>query len=346
MREKQSELGVASLVLGIIGMLTACISIGVFPSLVGLGLGIAGCCSRNRAKGTAVAGLVCSIIGVLASAVFIFVMQLVPYMNKAEQANSAIETSVGQTTSSDAVQTTSSNAKGAEVTASENPQQTEPIETAKPEPTVEILFRDIPWGTSYTEVDKTLSQFEMWNLSGDGYKTYSVDEVLLGDYKGINFECSDINIIANTYSGEVDVAGYKTSETELYFAYVPVDGVLTKTEDDSSLYGARYVFEAQNLDEMYADLTRKLTSLYGAPSDVKKQGDKYTYTYWYGANDTELVLKSTNWNDETGVFKDEIVIAYAWRKGDELLQNASDILKQEAIDKEAAVYGNDTTDGL
>jgi len=29
-----------------------------------------------------------------------------------------------------------------------------------------------------------------------------------------------------------------------------------------------------------------------------------------------------------------------------MLQEASDILKQEAIDKEASVYGNDSTGGL
>lgn len=55
-------------------------------------------------------------------------------------------------------------------------------------------------------------------------------------------------------------------------------------------------------------------------------------------NDSILVLRSQDTsNDTTDLFSDEITISYAWMKGDELLQNASDCLKQEALKKEKII---------
>lgn len=229
--------------------------------------------------------------------------------------------------------------------------ETDTIEEDTEKYSDEILFNDIEWGTNYTNVDSVLSSLSLINISGEDYKTMSVDDIILGDYKGIDFEYDDINIIASALNGETDVAGYTTREVQLHFAYIPVDGVLDKTEENSSLYGAQYFFDTQNLQEMSQDLTNKLSSTYGESDDVKTDvdmwGNEYTYTYWYGQNDTVVVLKTVDTtNDTSGMYEDEIIISYVWLKGDELLQNASDILKQEAIDNEESVYGNESTDGL
>lgn len=216
----------------------------------------------------------------------------------------------------------------------------------------EITFRDISWGTSYTTVNDAHGEWSLMPMSGDWCVTPSVDAVLMDNsYEGIDFEYTDINIVASALNGELDVAGYTTSELWLYFSYTSSDGILSKEESDSALYGATYKFETKNLEEMAADLTAKLSSIYGDPErsavDTDIWGNKYTYTYWSGANDTELCLKKTDSiNDSTGFYNDEIAISYAWRKGDELLQEASDILAQEAIDAESSVYGNSNTNGL
>lgn len=215
----------------------------------------------------------------------------------------------------------------------------------------EIIFREIPWGTNYTEVFSQLQSMKLLNISGENYKTMSADEILFGDYKGLDFDFTDINVIAYALNGETEVAGYTTSEINLYFSYVPVDGVITKEENDTSLYGAQYIFESQNLTEMYADLTEKLISLYGEPAEVTTETDiydnLYTYTHWYGQNDTEVVLKSVDaTNDTTGYYKNEIYISYVWRYGDTMLQEASDILQKVEEEKEAEVYNNDDTNGL
>lgn len=215
----------------------------------------------------------------------------------------------------------------------------------------EILFMDIPYGTSFTKVNEMHGELGLFALAGDSYKTFSTDEILLGDYKGIDFEYGDINIIGCCYDGKIDVAGYKTKETQLYFAYNIVNNELPKTEDESSFYGGRYVFGTEDLNGMYTDLKNKLTSLYGEPSKITNETDifkiEYTYTWWYGQNDTVLVLKTQNTeNDTTDLYNDEITISYAWLNGDVLLQQASDLLKQQEKEKEQSNYGSGNTEGL
>lgn len=242
-----------------------------------------------------------------------------------------------------------------EVAVSEKKDELQKTETATETETPisdkEILFMDIPWGTSFTDVDKSHGELDLWGITGEGYMTYSVDEIILGDYQGIEFEYDDINIIGNAFNGETEVAGYTTSEVSLYFAYNIVDGKLNKIEEESSLYGARYVFLTENLQETSNDLKQKITSIYGEPqketTDTDIYDNQYTYTYWYGQNSTVLVMKTQNSeNDTTDLYEDEITLAYAWLKGDELLQSASDYLKEEAIEKEQENYGNENTDGL
>lgn len=239
------------------------------------------------------------------------------------------------------------------------------IEEPTPEPTIEndeieepinicdkeILFMNIPWGTSFTEVNDMHGELGLWGLNGDVFKTFSVYDIIIGEYEGIDFEYSDINIIGNCSNSELEVAGYTTTDVSLYFAYDIVNGSLPKTENESSLYGGQYVFSTENLDGMYSDLKEKLISLYGEPNKTTYKTDyldlSYKYTWWFGKNDTVLVLKSQNAsNDTTDLFNDEITISYAWMKGDELLKDASNLLKKETLKKEESNYGSNNTAGL
>ena len=339
-QKKQSGLGIASLVLGIGGAMTTCIIVGIIPCFIGLILAIISLCDKSRRKETAIAGLVCSICGIVIFILFLFLF----ITNIGVDGNM-----VGDRT----IRTEEVLIENSANTGNVEEQETS---VADPENNVElfekeILFCDVPWGTSYTKTDELLGELGMWSMSGENFKTMSVDDIVLRDYKGIDFEYSDINIISPTHNGEISVAGYMTSSVYLYFAFVPVDGVLTKTEEDSALYGAQYKFDTKNLQEMSTDLNNKLVSLYGPPqkenSDSDLWGNKYKYTYWYGANDTAVVLRTVDTsNDSTNLYEDEIVISYVWLEGDRLLQEASDILKKEAIEKEAEAYGNHITDGL
>jgi hypothetical protein len=66
-------LAIASMVLGIIGLVLACLSIGLFPAIIGLALGIVSLATHRGGHGMAIAGVVTSAIAV-AIAVIILIM--------------------------------------------------------------------------------------------------------------------------------------------------------------------------------------------------------------------------------------------------------------------------------
>ena len=66
---KQSGWGIASLVCGIVGILLACVAIGVVPAIIGLVCAIIALTKKWKGHGTAIAGLACSIVAII---IFIF----------------------------------------------------------------------------------------------------------------------------------------------------------------------------------------------------------------------------------------------------------------------------------
>lgn len=215
----------------------------------------------------------------------------------------------------------------------------------------EILFKDIPWGTSYKEAKNILSDNDWYVMHHDHMKTYSVDDILLGDYEGIDFDNAGFNMVAYPFSNnEIDVAGYTTSNLCLYLAFPVIDGKLIQDEENAMLYGARYEFEPEDFEKMYDDLTSKLSSLYGEPASLEEETDwldiKTICTVWEGSNGTYVSLVGEDVDEEADLWDDSLCISYAWRGGDDLLTTASEALKNEALEKEASVYGNDDFSGL
>ena len=75
MEEKRtSGLGIASLILGIIGLLLSCLAIGIFPCIIALILAIIGITNKKTKNGTCIGGLVCSVIGI---GIFLIVVLLI-----------------------------------------------------------------------------------------------------------------------------------------------------------------------------------------------------------------------------------------------------------------------------
>lgn len=120
---KQSGFGIASLVLGIISIVTVCIVIGIVPAVLGLIFAIIALCQKNKKKETAIAGLICSLVGI---ALFIVIVIIVNRGNSDKTTNS--------TTASAAQETV------AEVEKLNTPEPTAeptPTEAPTPEPTPE-----------------------------------------------------------------------------------------------------------------------------------------------------------------------------------------------------------------
>lgn len=70
---KENGFGIASMILGIIGLLfSCCYGIGFFPALLGTLFGAIGLAQKEQSHSTAIAGLTCSIITIPLSIVAIF----------------------------------------------------------------------------------------------------------------------------------------------------------------------------------------------------------------------------------------------------------------------------------
>lgn len=66
---KQSKFGIVSLVCGIVGILLACVAIGAVPAIIGLVCAVIAFTQKGKRHGTAIAGLICSIIAII---IFVF----------------------------------------------------------------------------------------------------------------------------------------------------------------------------------------------------------------------------------------------------------------------------------
>lgn len=63
--QKQSGLGIAGMVIGIIALLLACLVFGGFLGIIGIILSIVGACQKDRKHGTAIAGIVLNAIAII-----------------------------------------------------------------------------------------------------------------------------------------------------------------------------------------------------------------------------------------------------------------------------------------
>ncbi len=205
----------------------------------------------------------------------------------------------------------------------------------------EIKFRGVDWGISYSETVDQLTDFGVrWESpeTVDGRKIKSLINNKWSDYYDYKSACK----VDAVSTKEKKVAGYDISSVKLYFAYIPNEkGEITHSADDTSFFMAQYKINPTDLDGVYGDLKEKLTSLYGKPAKEDSDGFviHYNYCYWYGANDTMVVIVTDD-NYEC------IYINYVWNNGEKLMDQANAIQHQAEIDKEKEKFGTDNTDGL
>ena len=237
------------------------------------------------------------------------------------------------------------------ITLSEKQHPT-PLPSITPKPTIMqdnklITFRDAPWGISFTEAEQLFPEYQLSSaFTGENMRVYPIEEIVTDECKH-DYEYNDINIPAYCYEHEFQVAGYTTSGIHLYFAYTPVDGILTHKEEDTALYAAKYEFEPANIDYVADDLTRKLSSIYGEPDKDGARSSysfNYTWTLWWGKDHTAVALtkKIPNKSSSNG----EIWISYYTTDGFDWLQTASDAEKERLLRLENAAAESGDTSGL
>lgn len=202
-----------------------------------------------------------------------------------------------------------------------------------------ILFRDIEWGASLPEaLDGMPEGVKFFNIEpgtsvtvyGEMFDTHNFH--LDGDIIGY------VSAMSSSLEG-IKIAGYELSGIIMRFAFVPdEDGLLIQDDQHTKLYFAQYKLSPKDLDAAYADLTEKLSSLYGEPDSVTSENylvDK-NYTAWEGADNTILVLYSEVYPSGSKY----IEIRYGTLDGDEWMQQAYDaLIKQESIDAVSNIDG-------
>lgn len=211
----------------------------------------------------------------------------------------------------------------------------------------EILFNEIPWKSNFTQSEEKMKK-------NDGYKNGAIFKgvihspyyFLCGNGKK-NYEGSDyseIGGITRTVFDEMKIAGYNVSDCAMCFVGIEKNGVYILSDEDSILYAACYTIESTNVKTTKEDLKIKISSIYGDP-DKTMEIEPYAnapiteeFIYWYGANDTVLVLSS----DEGG----RITLSYVWLGGEELLKNALDSVENAQSESEEGIYGDGNTNGL
>lgn len=228
---------------------------------------------------------------------------------------------------------------------SEIKQEAATIGAEKPE----ILFHEVPWGSDLITGNKSLKEREEIDISLGMMNTPISISFILGirtkfdtrytDYSGID----NIGGIAIVLNKEMKVAGYNVEDCTLLFAAIEKDGEYILTNEDSALYAARYKIKPIDCETAKEDLKTKISSIYGEPDSTKgiasseNSEEANEYIYWYGANNTVLVLSSLD---------GRITISYVWLGGEELLNAALDNAEKKLSEDTESIYGNGNTDGL
>lgn len=201
---KQSGFGIASLVLGIVSILLACVGIGIFPAILGIILAIIGLVVKDRKRGTAIAGLICSIVGVVFF-LFAFLVADSILSSVDEESPKKVETVEQSEVEADS-ESANADDSSEEVTEVDNSFSVgEVVETSDfrisflsaEEYVSDNQFIQPKEGYAYykmefefeniSDSDKSVSSMIGWNCYADSYKA---DQTWIGDDKGLDASLS------------------------------------------------------------------------------------------------------------------------------------------------------------
>lgn len=229
----------------------------------------------------------------------------------------------------------------------------------------EILFRNLPWGSSAKFVNNEMRKDGMGlSLSDPDITGVQLCKQLISDRYGMWTMESGVTAISITNNPPINVAGYKPLNVSMLFVYRPQNNKIVVIDEYAALYAGVYTFEPQSMDKMFADLKGKLTLLYGK---CKYEGDdkildslfgERTHYSW-GLSATEtfaiweteseyLILTGKDYPDDNDsvYYSDAIQIVYFTKHGDEWIQDAIVAKNAEKMDDEKQRYNNGNTNGL
>lgn len=228
-----------------------------------------------------------------------------------------------------------------------------------------ITFRGIPWSTSISTFleDRYHNPYSSWwggstKIPKDGDYDTGVSSIYsIAYYLSCPYEVEYISY--DTYSsapgrvlewwswneGELTVAGYDVSQTDLYFMQpVNEDGTVDHTPENAYFYMAKYYID-DNLDRIsnYDDLTDKLNNLYG--DYLYELFDSEVIRMWTDESNNAVVLvrHDTSWE-----YLDEIEIIYMSGTAMDDIQSLNTALynEQTILDGNQRQENSNNVDGL
>lgn len=216
---------------------------------------------------------------------------------------------------------------------------------------VEILFNEVHFGSCLLDTINMLKKEDLMELSNFIMPEPVSVNSMLGIKVPLDDRFYDNKYYNNNVGGVVrpsksgiSVAGYETEDCILLFSAIEKDGDYILSDEYSALYAAEYTIKPNNIKDAKEDLKTKIASIYGEPDSIREiEPNVYTvetieYIYWYGANDTVLVLYVDDY--------DVLHISYVWLGGEDLLSAALNYAENQLSESAESVYGNGDTSGL
>ncbi|MBP3649603.1 MAG: hypothetical protein J6K73_07465 [Clostridia bacterium] len=205
-----------------------------------------------------------------------------------------------------------------------------------------ILFRGIQWGATVSDASKGLPEgVKMYATRVKEYwypMASTMFDENMNDYYKAELGCYEY--AQSSTLENVKVAGYNISDLNLYYVYtLGENGLLIKDDAHTALVYAYYKLEPKDPEAVYADLVKKLTSLYGDVDEHQKKSPYIVYeqNLWYGADGTMVSLVKEDYPSGSHY----IYIKYGYSGADDLVAKAYD-----AVVLEEMLNAASNTDGL
>lgn len=215
----------------------------------------------------------------------------------------------------------------------------------------EILFRDIPWGSSTNYIEKSVRDF------AGGYDS-TLDDMPMPYWPEDPFDIFSANTPyaagwqVYTYTDQLKVAGYPVISVDAYCHYGVKDGYLSKDKNDGQFYQAIYTFDVINIADAYTDLKGKLDHLYGPGTESIENGSGAMYgnsgkteydqttkfTVWFGDDDTAAMLccSTSSLGIEQDMWHNNLTLRYGKTDCRLALESVASTIKNEQMIAEVA----------
>lgn len=226
----------------------------------------------------------------------------------------------------------------------------------------DILFRNLPWGASADVVLEKLVADGMADRNTDIendtyiYAWKIAEDMYIQSNAGANISIYD-------FPTNFTVAGYPLSAAQIYCPFGYSKNSVDRSIKGTQLMLAEMTFDVADIDLVYADLTNKLTSLYGTPEEVVDNnsytilsGDRNDYTQynswmvWSGTNNTGVFLYKTYRVEKGSTLQEspELTLVYGKTNGKAYLDGLTQAISEEKKAQDALTQQQNanSVDGL